>query len=376
MKPLQHFRMRPPLYQGQAGLHRLSLGVLLASFCLSGCMFSGGIKSALPPSSADAPDPSGLNVQLIPLTAQTLPPVKQKIISPEVLRLLSQAAPAYRLAVGDQLQISAWALNELNSASAPTTVPYTIYSDGNVRVPMAGSVRAAGKTVSEFRRDLERALSRYIKKPDVQVQVAKYQGRSFFVGGEVVRQGEYPLMDQSISLYQAIGLAGGFGPGADRQRIALMRNQRLYDLDLNLLEKSGQSAHRIYMQQGDTLHVLSREDKKAYVMGEVGQTVAVSIPEQRLSLTQLIAESQGINPSTANPAKVYVLRDQSQDAAKLYQLDLSNFANMTLANRFLIEPNDVVYIDATGLARWNRVLSMLLPSASGVGAVQAISRGN
>lgn len=341
---------------------------------LSGCMWNGGVRPVPAPVEGWVPAAPGVQVQLIEVSAQTLPASIESTVAPEVAQLFQSAGSEYRLAVGDQVQIQLWAYPEITPATATTS--YTVYSDGRIKFPLVGAIRAANKTLAEFHRDLEQALSRYLREPDVQVQVLKYQGRSVFVGGEVNKQGEYPLADRATSLYQAIGLAGGLTVQADRQRVRLIRNQRAYDLNVPQLEKQGYSLHRLLLRQGDTVQVLSREDKKAYVMGEVGKTTSVPIPEQQLSLTQLITESQGLNTLTAHSARVYVLRNPQQDQATLYHLDLSNLANMTLASRFMVEPNDIVYVDATGLARWSRVVNLLLPSASGLRTAQTIGNGN
>jgi len=35
-----------------------------------------------------------------------------------------------------------------------------------------------------------------------------------------------------------------------------------------------------------------------------------------------------------------------------------------LGDQFSLEPRDVIFVDATGLARWNRVLNLILPSTN------------
>jgi polysaccharide export outer membrane protein len=45
----------------------------------------------------------------------------------------------------------------------------------------------------------------------------------------------------------------------------------------------------------------------------------------------------------------------------MYRIDLSNFADFGLANQFKMRSNDIVYVDATGLTRWQRVVNQVIP---------------
>ncbi|MBB3229547.1 hypothetical protein [Halomonas stenophila] len=53
----------------------------------------------------------------------------------------------------------------------------------------------------------------------------------------------------------------------------------------------------------------------------------------------------------------------------MYQLDVSNAAVSTLGNRFQLEPEGVVYVATAPIARWNRVISLLLPSVQLPGTI-------
>ena len=68
--------------------------------------------------------------------------------------------------------------------------------------------------------------------------------------------------------------------------------------------------------------------------------------------------------------QVFVLRksnvEQTGFIANVYQLHAKNIAAMVLAEQFELEPSDIVYVTSAPLARWNRVISLLLPSVSTV----------
>jgi polysaccharide export outer membrane protein len=59
--------------------------------------------------------------------------------------------------------------------------------------------------------------------------------------------------------------------------------------------------------------------------------------------------------------------------ATVYQLDISNAVALNMGTHFPLEPQDVVYVTSAPLARWNNVISLLLPSISLPGTVAETS---
>lgn len=85
-------------------------------------------------------------------------------------------------------------------------------------------MRIAGKTLAETNRFLRSQFARYLKHPDVVVRVLSYEGRRYFVNGQVMKSGQYTLNDQPISIYTALGQAGGINTETgDNTNIQLIR---------------------------------------------------------------------------------------------------------------------------------------------------------
>ncbi len=51
-------------------------------------------------------------------------------------------------------------------------------------------------------------------------------------------------------------------------------------------------------------------------------------------------------------------------STEVYHLDLTSIADFGLANQFKMHSNDIVYVDASGLARWQRVINQMVPFSS------------
>ena len=72
-----------------------------------------------------------------------------------------------------------------------------------------------------------------------------------------------------------------------------------------------------------------------------------------------------IRDSSASAARIYVMRtDLQTKKSTIYQLNLSSIGNLALSNQFQMQKNDIVYIDATGLTRWQRIMNQIVPFSS------------
>ena len=56
--------------------------------------------------------------------------------------------------------------------------------------------------------------------------------------------------------------------------------------------------------------------------------------------------------------------DLNNNESTIYHLNLSSIGNLALANQFQMKKNDIVYIDASGLARWQRIMNQIIPFSS------------
>lgn len=106
----------------------------------------------------------------------------------------------------------------------------------------------------------------------------------------------------------------------------------------------------------------NRENQKIYVMGESGKNQSLPLRDQGMSLSDVLGESLGLDPLSASRSKIYIVRSQANTThTEVYQMDLTSIADFGLANQFKMRSNDIVYVDASGLARWQRVLNQIIP---------------
>ncbi|PNK60497.1 polysaccharide biosynthesis/export family protein [Psychrobacter sp. FDAARGOS_221] len=289
----------------------------------------------------------------------------------ELLR--STRGGEYRISSSDILSINLIGYPEITpssssnnnaNASNPFAAGYPVDQQGYIQFPLIGRIKASGLTVNQFTNSLRSKLQRYLKYPDPQVKIVNYRGNKFFIDGEVRQPGEFTIDDAPATLYSAISLAGGVTAVGDSNNVTLIRDGQQYLLGLRDLQAMGIPANQIYLQDGDAIHVNNRSRNRVYVLGEFGSIKPVEIPDQGLSLAQVLGEVQGLDARTADAAKLFVVRDHGQTSyTDIYHANLQSVTNLALANRFEMQPNDIIYVDPTGLTRWSRFIGSVLPSA-------------
>ncbi len=121
----------------------------------------------------------------------------------------------YRLGAGDKVQINVFGQTDLDG-------DYIVDGTGDIQLPLIGQVRAAGRTVSDFQRDITVKLQDgFLVNPSVSVAVVNY--RPFYIIGEVNKPGEYPYVSE-MSVLNAVALAGGYTTRADDTEVYIRRN--------------------------------------------------------------------------------------------------------------------------------------------------------
>ena len=114
---------------------------------------------------------------------------------------------------------------------------YEIDSSGQISVPLAGHIRAAGLTTKQLERAIASALSKgIVRDPRVNVEIALY--RPYYILGEVKKSGEYPYR-LGLTVMDAIASAGGFTYRANEHKVILRRSgagaEEVYPLDSPIL---------------------------------------------------------------------------------------------------------------------------------------------
>ena len=113
---------------------------------------------------------------------------------------IAQEKP-YLLNPGDVLQVSVWKEEGLER-------DVLVLPDGTISFPLAGHVKAAGRSASDVQTELARLMQKYIPDLSITVSVRNLSGYKIYVIGQVNRPGEF-LPGRRIDVMQALSGAGG-----------------------------------------------------------------------------------------------------------------------------------------------------------------------
>ena len=305
--------------------------------------------------------------------------LREQQVSEDISALMQRAQP-YRIEAGDVLQIVVWDHPELSASmlpAAPLGMPgaagvagsplqpqsgFEVDQQGMLDFPYAGKLKVAGLTSSEVHRQLTDRLARYLRSPKLSVRVLAYRSKRVYVDGEVKQPGVQAINDLPMTLTEAINRAGGMNPTADQSRIIIGREGKTYHINLPQLVQRGVNPSEIMLASGDVVRVLSRDESKIFISGEVTAPRALPMRNGRLTLNEALGEAGGINPVTGDARQVYVIRRSSAESM-VYQLDANAPGALAVAEGFELNPKDVVYVAATPLTNWNRTISALIPGA-------------
>lgn len=141
----------------------------------------------------------------------------------ETTKAKIQKSPAnYSLGYGDVIDVLVWKEPDF---SLENTV---IRLDGKITLPLVSDVRAAGRTTRQLKAHLELVLRKYIDNPVVTVILREARSQRFYILGEVVQAGEYPL-SKELTVLQAFAIAGGFTEWANKKEIFVLRRSATGD---------------------------------------------------------------------------------------------------------------------------------------------------
>ncbi|WP_432731854.1 polysaccharide biosynthesis/export family protein [Variovorax sp. W6] len=308
---------------------------------------------------------------------------------PDNVKRLFTAAPVYTIGPGDVVGIIVYDHPELlpnagaviAQQSDPTGVTvapgFIVDTKGEIFFPYIGRTKVQGLTESGASELIAQRIKAFIKDPQVTVRIQSFRSQRAYVQGEVRTPGLQIFTDVPMTLSEAISRAGSFTQAGDRAHVTLTRGGVSTVINLPMLQALGADPNSIPLRNGDIVNVGTREDNRVYVMGEVRAPSALQMRNNgRLSLNEALGDAGGPDLATSDPGQIYVVRNSPDnlDVQQVFNLNAKNPVALALADRFELQPRDVVYVDRVPLVSWSRVFSLILPAAQVVNLARDTAR--
>lgn len=341
---------------------------------LAGC--GGYVTPGLPVSGTE------LSYDVVPVTPRTAPRWQAKDAPPPIPDDDDAAPPIpydYVLGPGDRLSLIIYTFDATGEDDEARIFPdglpvpgeneFLVAADGSVNLPYIGRLHVAGRRFAEVRRAIASGLKRYFVQPHFEARIVHFGHGRINVTGEVASPGEYPLSHDPLSVTAALQRAGGALESADLAQAELLRgNGRSERLDLVALLHRGDMTQNRILLPGDRLNIPRHHGNRIFLTGEVIDPQALAMHPLGFTLTEALQEAGGIHPVFGDPSHVYVLRSTPRKAeagrahVTVFHLNAADLSALALADRFVMQPRDIVYVGIQPITQWNRFLSQFLPS--------------
>jgi polysaccharide export outer membrane protein len=380
------------------GGRRRFIGLMLLSILT----LAGGGCSLMPSSGpekddvrhgADPSDPQQLPYALVPI----IPFVVDVLASyaPTIGTVFTDSRPPkeIRFGVGDVVSVTVF-----ESAAGGLFIPVeagvrpgnfinlpnqNVDSRGNISVPYAGLITAAGRTPAQVQQSIVDALKSRAIEPQAVVALVEQRTSLVSVLGDVNTPARFGVPYAGERILDSIARAGGPKSQGFDEWVMLEREGRRATAPFGALVY--EPGNNIWTRPGDTIY-LYRQPQTFLAFGAVGGNsfnpgifsgvITNALPGQqqgvagqqgqfafdawRISLAEAVARAGGLNDSLAEPSSVFLYRGETRELAGRLGIDCSRFpgpiipviynVNLRdggayfLATKFQMRNKDVLYI--------------------------------
>lgn len=220
---------------------------------LGGC----GVRYKTVPYYTDLPNEAFIEEQIQNQTVLTIQ--KNDVLAITVSSLNPEASAIFNLGNTSSAQNST-----AISDPSMTANGFMVDTNGDIQLPVVGSIHVEGLTTAEARARIQTKLNDFLKEPVVNLRLANFR---ISVLGDVSKPGVYPVNNERINLSEALSMAGDLNITAVRNNVLLVREKdgkRQY-IRINMNNKELFNSPYYYLQNNDVLYIQPGNAKYASV---------------------------------------------------------------------------------------------------------------
>ena len=172
--------------------------------------------------------------------------------------------PESQLVPGDVIRLNIWREPDLNGE-------FLVHEDGTAVLPKIGPLHVTAFTPSELKTHVIEEFSKTLRNPSIEVVVL----RRILITGQVANEGVYPV-DPTMTLVEALALAGGPTPTARNDRVFLIRGDEEIEIDMD----EAPEVRNLALRSGDQLLVPASSTwvrNWKLLVGMVSSTISLAI---------------------------------------------------------------------------------------------------
>jgi polysaccharide biosynthesis/export protein len=272
-----------------------------------------------------------------------------------------------------------------------------IDNNGNISIPFAGLIKAAGRDNVQVQNDIVNKIKNRAIEPQVVVSLAQQRTSLISVVGSVNTPLRFavPMTGAGDRVLDAITRAGGIaGPGY-ASWVMLERGGRRATVPFENLVMNAKN--NIYILPGDRIYVY-QEQQKFIAFGALGINTAgfaqseVAFDAWRVNLAEAVAKAGGLGDVQADPGAVFLYRQEPREVAQLlgadmnrfggplvpviFQIDFRDPGGYFLATRLQMRNDDIIFVANAHSYETNKVLNFIsnvaVTAIDSAGAVQSV----
>lgn len=315
-----------------------------------------------------------------PGLSTALPAAGQPVSRP-LAGLTTLQEDSYLLGPGDLLELKLFDAPELSGS-------LDVLNDGTVSLPLVGSVRLAGLSLSQASQWLMTLYRKQLLRPELLLRVVKPRPIRVALVGEVERPGIYSLTTSETTQTQggpslavsglptvvdAIQKAGGITQLADLRQVVLQRRMpgdppsyKQARLDLFVLLKEGDQQQNPFLFDGDTIRItmaseppaeaielaaanLSPQEIRVNVIGEVLRPGTLPL-QANTPLVQAVLAAGGPQSWRASTGNVELVRINRNGTATRQRFALNLSQGASNSKNPPLRDGDTVVVNRSGMA--------------------------
>ena len=345
--------------------------------------------------------PGASNVEVIEVTDA----VARRVVASQQRRLFSETigtptSKALLIGSGDVLETSIWesppaalfgsgAIDPRGGASttrATLLADQVVNSSGQINVPFAGAVQAAGRSPQQIEAEILQRLKGKANSPQVVVRLAKNAASNVTVVGEFASSTRMPLTAVGERLLDAVAAAGGVRQPVGKMTIQVTRGSSVQSLPLEIIIQD--PLQNIFLQPGDVVTALF-QPLSFTVLGATGKNEELNFETQGISLAQALARAGGLQDARADARGVFIFRFEDPLALDpatatqavrtlegkvpvVYRVDLKDPATFFVAQGFPIRNKDVLYVSNSPAVELQKFLNIIGTLVFPIAAVRSV----